>query len=88
MSPARKLVEQTTVPAHPVLSMRIDIAQLLAAVHRHVMLTPTAERAIAAEFAALLLTPRIHVRASARPRSRHARHRPQAPIDAAMSKWA
>ncbi len=66
MRTARKLVARTTVPAHPVLSIRIDIAQLVAAVRRHARLTPEAERAIAAEFAELLQTPRIQVSHSAR----------------------
>ena len=62
---AYRPVEPTQASARPVLSIHIDFEQLVAAVRRHVPLTPNAARAIRMAFARLFDTARVVVVPSA-----------------------
>ena len=57
----RKTFDPTKVTAHPVLTINIDIAQLVAVVRRHAKLTPKAVRAITDDFAEIFQASRILV---------------------------
>lgn len=62
---AHRPVEPTQASARPVLSIHIDLEQLVAAVRRNVRLTPKAARAIRNDFARLFDTARVVVVSSA-----------------------
>ena len=59
MRPARRPVEPTQTTARPVLTIHIDVGQLIAVVRRHVQITPKAARAIREDFARLFDATRI-----------------------------
>ncbi|MDP1533839.1 MAG: hypothetical protein Q8L92_09700 [Rubrivivax sp.] len=65
MTTARRPVEPTQATARPVMTIHIDIGQLIAAVRRHVPLSPMAARAMRNDFVRLLDTTRVTVVTSA-----------------------
>jgi hypothetical protein len=59
MRTPRRPVEPAQTTARPVLTIHIDVGQLIAAVRRHAQLTPKAARALRADFAKLFDATRI-----------------------------